>query len=119
MTKTPNTWKNNDEFSAAKRVKFEAELIRSVRERTKSRPEPKDKLQAESLICTPNETGYLASAIPAGEVLQFKSYQSKQVRQDSMFRAYGGHKARNWRLMQESADRQKRQEELQGELTES
>ena len=115
MSKPPNMWTDNDEFSVARRTKFHAELMRSVKERTKGRPEPKDTLHEEPPIRTPNESDCLASVIPAGKVFQFKVYQSKRARQDSMFRAFGRHKARNWRLMQECDE--KRQEDVQEEQT--
>jgi hypothetical protein len=111
MTKTPNMFRDQDEFSVARRLKFEAELLAAVKERTKGRPEPKDKQHEEPPICTANETDCLESVIPAGKVFQFKDYQSKRARQDSMFRAFGRHKARNWRLMQERDE--KRQEAVQ------
>jgi hypothetical protein len=52
-----------------------------------------------------------------GNVIKFLEKIPESYRQDAMFRAFGRHKARNWRLMQERDE--KRQEELQGELTES
>ena len=52
-----------------------------------------------------------------GKVIQFQEYQSEEDRMDSMFRAYGRHRARNWKLMQEAADRLKRQRVLQDEQT--
>ena len=106
MTKIPNMWKDNDEFSVAKRTKFRAELMRSIEERKKGRPEPKNQPWEEPQFDTSGET---SCTIPAGKVFQFKDYQSKRARQDSMFRAFGRHKARNWRLMQERDDRRNRQ----------
>jgi hypothetical protein len=52
-----------------------------------------------------------------GNVIKFLEKIPESCRQDAMFRAFGRHKARNWRLMQERDE--KRQEELQEELTES
>jgi hypothetical protein len=52
-----------------------------------------------------------------GNVIKFLEKIPESCRQDAMFRAYGRHKARNWRLMQERDE--KRQEELQDELTET
>ena len=52
-----------------------------------------------------------------GNVIKFLEKIPESCRLDAMFRAYGRHKARNWRLMQERHE--KRQEELQGELTET
>jgi hypothetical protein len=50
-----------------------------------------------------------------GNVIKFLEKIPKSYRQDAMFRAFGRHKARNWRLMQERDE--KRQEELQEEKT--
>jgi hypothetical protein len=119
MTKTPNMWRDQDEFSIARRTKFNAELLRTVRERNKTRPEPKNRAWEEPPICTADETDCQPPLSLDGEVLQFKEYQSEQARQDSMNRAHSRQRASNWRLMQERDEKRKRQEELQGELTET
>jgi hypothetical protein len=48
-----------------------------------------------------------------GNVIKFLEKIPKSYRQDAMFRAFGRHKARNWRLMQERDE--KRQEKLKDE----
>ena len=42
MEKFPNMWKDEDEFSIARRTKFHDQLMRSIEERKKDRPEPKE-----------------------------------------------------------------------------
>jgi len=43
MSKIPNMWRDQDEFSIARRIKFHRELMRFVEEELiPGRPEPKD-----------------------------------------------------------------------------
>jgi hypothetical protein len=50
-----------------------------------------------------------------GKVIDLFLHIPKHRRQEVMIRAYARHRARNWRLMQEAADKRKPQEVLQDE----
>ena len=42
MSELPNMWRDQDEFSKARRAKYREELMRSVEQDVLDRPEPKD-----------------------------------------------------------------------------
>ncbi len=42
-----------------------------------------------------------------GNVIDFLKRVPSQYREDAMFRAYGRHRARNWRLMQERDEKER------------
>jgi hypothetical protein len=108
MNKKPDFWNDQDELSIARRARLHQRLKDVVDDCVKKRPEPKD-LPTD----TPSKSSPINSTIHAGKVFQFSDYQSEQARQNSMFRGYGRHRARNWRLMQERDEKRKRQEDEQ------
>jgi len=115
MSEIPKTPQDKDEFTKAREAKVGEKIMALARGIKKTAPVPKDVNEPQE--DAPTNTSRVTCAVPTGKVFQFREYQSKQAREDSVYRGYGRHRAKNWRLMQERDEERKRQEALQDEQT--
>jgi len=115
MSEKSRPLQDKDEFTKARDAKARERIMALARELIKTAPVPKDVNEPQEIA--PTNTSRVTCAVTTGKVFQFREYQSKQAREDSVCRGYGRHRAKNWRLMQERDERRKRQELMQDEQT--
>jgi hypothetical protein len=108
MSEIPKTPQDKDEFTKAREAKVGEKIIALAREIKKTAPVPKDVNEPQE--DAPINTSRVTCAVPTGKVFQFREYQSKQAREDSVCRGYGRFKADHYRRMQERDEKRKRQE---------
>ena len=115
MSKIPKTPQDKDEFTKAREAKVREKIMALARELKKNAPVPKDVYERQE--DAPPSSSRVTCSAPTGKVFQFREYQSKQAREDSVCRGYGRHRARNWRKMQERDEKRNREEARQDEQT--
>ena len=115
MSDISKTSQDKDEFTKARDAKARERIMAFARELKKTAPVPKDVDERQENA--PPSSSRVTCSAPTGKVFQFREYQSKQAREDSVCRGYGRHRARHHRKMQERDEKRKREEARKDDQT--